>query len=242
MYEMLRGAYNWKHGWKSFCWASPHDEPTHGRGVGPTPWLLFVDRKTSLGLGAAEASVCIPHCRHKGGIEALGWKQCVRETTRWLIRSHGPSSLAGSWETMTLLSEGAGGRGCQGRATQTLAMQFDVTKSCERPCGGQRPAADRGRRMTSETTQSFIFGRLRHISFLRLVQNWREKRGRNGLENRQVGPCETMGTCCSRDPAGEAGHEVVAIKHHAVWPRMAKVVAARGGHEFSTWDLTCGSR
>ncbi|XP_034444826.1 pleckstrin homology domain-containing family A member 7-like isoform X5 [Hippoglossus hippoglossus] len=48
-----------------------------------------------------------------------------------------------------------------------------------------------------------------------------------------------MGTCCSRDPTKEAGHELVPIKRHAVWPRTAKVVTNVHDHEFSTWDLTC---
>ncbi|CAB1446128.1 unnamed protein product [Pleuronectes platessa] len=48
-----------------------------------------------------------------------------------------------------------------------------------------------------------------------------------------------MGTCCSRDPTKEAGHELVPIKRHAVWPRTAKVVTNVQEHEFSTWDLTC---
>ncbi|XP_062244999.1 pleckstrin homology domain-containing family A member 7-like isoform X3 [Platichthys flesus] len=48
-----------------------------------------------------------------------------------------------------------------------------------------------------------------------------------------------MGTCCSRDPTKEAGHELVPIKRHAVWPRTAKVVTNVHEHEFSTWDLTC---
>ncbi|XP_040895151.1 pleckstrin homology domain-containing family A member 7 isoform X4 [Toxotes jaculatrix] len=47
-----------------------------------------------------------------------------------------------------------------------------------------------------------------------------------------------MGTCCSRDPTREPGHELVPIKRHAVWPRTAKVVTNLGDHEFSTWDLT----
>ncbi|XP_056243527.1 pleckstrin homology domain-containing family A member 7-like isoform X5 [Seriola aureovittata] len=48
-----------------------------------------------------------------------------------------------------------------------------------------------------------------------------------------------MGTCCSRDPTQEAGHELVPIKRHAAWPRTAKVVTNLDDHEFSTWDLTC---
>lgn len=51
-----------------------------------------------------------------------------------------------------------------------------------------------------------------------------------------------MGTCCSLDPAREAGHELVAIKRHAAWPSTAKVVTDADDHEFSTWDLTCDSR
>lgn len=47
-----------------------------------------------------------------------------------------------------------------------------------------------------------------------------------------------MGTCCSRDPVQEAGHELVAIKRHANWPWMTRVVANVQDHEFSTWDLT----
>ncbi|KAM8890906.1 pleckstrin homology domain-containing family A member 7-like isoform 3-T3 [Spinachia spinachia] len=42
-----------------------------------------------------------------------------------------------------------------------------------------------------------------------------------------------MGTCCSRDLAGWAGHELVAVKHHAAPP-----LANQADHEFSTWDLT----
>ncbi|GAA6215298.1 pleckstrin homology domain-containing family A member 7 isoform X4 [Lates japonicus] len=48
-----------------------------------------------------------------------------------------------------------------------------------------------------------------------------------------------MGTCCSRDPTREPGHELVPIKRHAAWPRTAKVVTNLDDHEFSTWDLTC---
>ncbi|XP_074489888.1 pleckstrin homology domain-containing family A member 7-like isoform X5 [Sebastes fasciatus] len=48
-----------------------------------------------------------------------------------------------------------------------------------------------------------------------------------------------MGTCCSRDPTREAGHELVSIKRHSAWPATTKVVTSVGDHEFSTWDLTC---
>ncbi|XP_045892476.1 pleckstrin homology domain-containing family A member 7-like isoform X2 [Micropterus dolomieu] len=47
-----------------------------------------------------------------------------------------------------------------------------------------------------------------------------------------------MGTCCSRDPTRQAGHEVVPIKRHATWPGTAEVVTKLDDHEFSTWDLT----
>ncbi|XP_028287405.1 pleckstrin homology domain-containing family A member 7-like isoform X3 [Parambassis ranga] len=50
-----------------------------------------------------------------------------------------------------------------------------------------------------------------------------------------------MGTCCSRDPTREAGHELVPIKRHAVCSRAAKVVSNVDDHEFSTWDLTCAT-
>ncbi|XP_035520610.1 pleckstrin homology domain-containing family A member 7-like isoform X2 [Morone saxatilis] len=48
-----------------------------------------------------------------------------------------------------------------------------------------------------------------------------------------------MGTCCSRDPTRETGHELVPIKRHSTWPETTKVVTNLDNHEFSTWDLTC---
>uniref|UniRef100_A0A1A8EGM7 Pleckstrin homology domain containing, family A member 7a n=1 Tax=Nothobranchius kadleci TaxID=1051664 RepID=A0A1A8EGM7_NOTKA len=47
-----------------------------------------------------------------------------------------------------------------------------------------------------------------------------------------------MGTCCShKSMQEEAGHELVAIKRHAIWSKASKIAANIDDHEFSTWDL-----
>uniref|UniRef100_A0A1A8D9W4 Pleckstrin homology domain containing, family A member 7b n=1 Tax=Nothobranchius kadleci TaxID=1051664 RepID=A0A1A8D9W4_NOTKA len=50
--------------------------------------------------------------------------------------------------------------------------------------------------------------------------------------------CGRMGTCCShKSMQEEAGHELVAIKRHAIWSKASKIAANIDDHEFSTWDL-----